>query len=304
MWFFCLLSPFSALLCFIFSFCRLSVGGRYTNTRTLPEELRRMREMLAIFSASFFLWIFGFLIFFFVYVYFYPPTRCCRCHNADLKHLFCIFVMCVFCSPFWVTFLFSVDVLSRNFFNPKLCCARIFKFSTFVHLSILFFTLKSYKNLREKFFKRRNIHGTNCEIVSFLFERLAISAKRYTLRGEKRKATHITTEIRENPQYIFAKNKETNLPSIQLPFYVCNSSLLLLLLPLRPVVAAWFVVVRSNIYTLAVQRTRRHGDGTLSQRSWGMRKGKNSSQNKQIFFGFLWGRKERFVHKEKLHTSQ
>lgn len=29
---------------------------------------------------------------------FYPPTRCCcrrRCHNADLKHLFCIFVMCV-----------------------------------------------------------------------------------------------------------------------------------------------------------------------------------------------------------------
>lgn len=128
---FCLLFLLlAALLCFIFcSVVFLLVV--VTLTRTRPEERRRMREIhgLQFFSAL----NFRFFNFLFCLCVFYPPTRCCRCHNADLKHLFCIFVMCVlffFCSPFYVAFFWMFE---KKTFKPNsfLCCASFLNWKTF-----------------------------------------------------------------------------------------------------------------------------------------------------------------------------
>lgn len=107
----CLL--FLLLRCFIYFFFVLRsvvflVGGRrYTNTRTAGAE-ERGKEIhgLQFFSASSqFLLPLNFRFFNFFSLLFFCLFMCIlssntlltmRCHNADLKHLFCIFVMCVY----------------------------------------------------------------------------------------------------------------------------------------------------------------------------------------------------------------
>jgi hypothetical protein len=136
--FFCF-SPLYYVL-FFSSFCWWSL---HTNTAdTQPEENER-DSRLAIFFR--FLWIFGFLIFFFFCLCVFPPTRCCsRCHNAaDLKHLFCIFVMCVlffFWSPFWRCVFGCFGNISFYAKIIFVCCA-IFKIWKILHLIFYSFYL-------------------------------------------------------------------------------------------------------------------------------------------------------------------
>lgn len=115
--FFCF-SPLYFFLC-----CRLSVGGRSLIRGHHEREIHGLQFFSAFLFNFFSPLNFRFLIFFCLCV-FYPPTRCCRCYNADLKHLFCIFVMCaffsLFCSPFMLVSCFGMEFLCEIFLATKL----------------------------------------------------------------------------------------------------------------------------------------------------------------------------------------
>lgn len=105
--------------------------------------------------------------------------------------------------------------------------------------------------------------------VSDFWRAIHCRGKRNTERKEHSSTHHIKPNF-EKILNIFARNKETNLPSIQLPFYVCNSSLLLRLL----------------CCCISIVHTRCTADPKARWNVVGDER-KNSSHSKQIFFGFL-----------------
>lgn len=96
----CLLSPFSACsaCCRLFRWWSFHQHAESASPR---RETHGLQFFFLLFLFNFF-FAFEFSVFnffsllFFLFMCIYPPTRCRRCYNADLKHLFCIFVMCAF----------------------------------------------------------------------------------------------------------------------------------------------------------------------------------------------------------------
>lgn len=97
----CLLFCFSPLYLFLLfwflsSFLLVVVALTHRGERSQRTRTRGFNGRCNFFLASFQFFspldfsVFNFL--FFCLCVFHPPTRCWRCHNADLKHLFCIFV--------------------------------------------------------------------------------------------------------------------------------------------------------------------------------------------------------------------
>lgn len=131
----------------------------------------------------------------------------------------------------------------------------------------------------------------NCS-VSFHFERLAFSGKRYTAErsGKKRSTQHTShqTEFRENPPGIFLRRMKKQT------FHLSSCLFMYVILPyFLPVLFS--LLYKQRTHALAVQRTRRHGILFRGNES-----GKAAA--KHIFFGSRGRQSGRRLYIRKNYT--